>query len=249
MLNAAKRLVNILEIMLEELAETNFINDEERYENNIETRLNDAVTKRVDNAHHELNPVLEELRQEIELHGVQLGEFLPHLGQKFGGVVGAIHQCFPDEHYVWFLRITDAENTEDLVGGDNYLKLIMQQNIRFHTMMLNQDHAGTFATLCSLLDLLLVRPLYREACEATLVTCMEIIAARTLSASLLDDYFATLKKFSELIFPQLTFQREEDLRELIQNGVQHFDLMNNAQLLDRHKDILLVMKPEPEYGE
>lgn len=243
MLSACQRLVTLLERQVEEMDATNYLNEENRYETDLEDRLNRAVLQRVDKVDETLKPILLEFKQDIESQQIDFGEFMPHLGRKFGALIYSIEQCFPDETYRWFLE--QAGNSEiTLIDADinhhtNFLMLVMHYNMAFHWQMRKQDHLGSFNTLLNLLNLLIVRyPLNRIACEATLVSCMQLISLKSLNAEALERFFDTLGSLPEILYPQLTFEQQDNLMDVIKRGAAAFDLTKINPLNDNQLTIL-----------
>lgn len=243
MLSACQRLVTLYERQVKEMKATNYLNEKNRYETDLEDRLNHAVLQRVDKVDEAIKPILLEFKKDIESQQIDFGEFMPHLGRKFGALIYSIEQSFPDETYRWFLEHagnTDiAPNDADVNDKTNFLMLAMHYNMAFHWNMRKQDHLASFNILVNLLNLLIFRyPINREACEATLVSCMQLISLKTFDSESLERFFDSLGSLPEILYPQLTFEQQDNLMDVIKRGAAAFDLMKVNQLNDNQQKIL-----------
>lgn len=243
MLSACQRLVTLYERQVKEMKATNYLKEENRYETDLEDRLNHAVFQRVDKVDEAIKPILLEFKKDIESQQIDFGEFMPHLGRKFGALIYSIEQSFPDETYRWFLEHagnTDIALTDTKDNGQvNFLMLAIHYNMAFHWNMRKQDHLASFNILVNLLNLLIFRyPINREACEATLVSCMQLISLKTFDSESLERFFDSLGSLPEILYPQLTFEQQDNLMDVIKRGAAAFDLMKVNQLNDNQQKIL-----------
>jgi hypothetical protein len=226
--------------MLDAMAESNFCNEEGRYEAHIEQELNLAVLHHIWLLQNRLLPILGELRTDVEEHAVQLGDFLPHLGRKFGALIYTLNETTPQDHYHWFLE--NAGNTDLALGDDNqhsnvFLRLMFQLMV-FHHQIARSDQPTAFAALTHYTLLLAARyPLCRLGFESALVTGMEMLAKCALPAEQVETFFVLLTEMPKR-YTDLAPDKQEALQELIKRSTVQFGLLDNDKLTNAHHKVL-----------
>lgn len=228
-------LIQLFSRFVEECAVTNHIHDADRYEYDIETRLNSAVIKRVDATGDLIDAVLSELKSDIESQGLDLSSFLTHLGYKFGALIYTIHQCFPADSFQWLLD--NANNDDSIIDSElvihHYLLRVMHLNMAFHHYAKQNNQQGVFDALAQLFILLLARyPFNREACEATLVTGLQLISVVELSKESIEEWFASIDELDK---------DDNGFKSIIAAAIEKFELLECKQLTEQQKNVLKTL--------
>lgn len=226
--------------MHEAMAATNFCNEEGRYEQHMEQLLNMAAVQHIERHEVSLLAVLSELRKDIEQEGIQLGDFLPHLGRKFGALIYTLCENTPQEDYVWFLE--NAGHTDLAIADDNTQDNIFQRLIgllvAFHHHSARHEHAAAFAALTHYSLLLGARyPLCRLGFEFALDTGLEMLAKSELPADQIDTFFVLLTEMPKR-YDTLAADKQEALQQLVRHGIARLGLMDNDRLSDAQRKVL-----------
>lgn len=237
---AEQRLHILTMEMLEAMAATNFCNEEDRYENHVEHALNMAVFHHIRALDSQLLPILGELRKDIEQEGIQLGDFLPHLGRKFGALIYVLCENAPREHYVWFLE--HAGHTEltlaDRATQDNLFLRLLWLVVAFHHHIARRDHPAAFGTLTHYTLLLGARyPLCRLGFESALYTCMEMLAKFELPAEQIETFFVLFTEMPKR-YGNLAADKQDALQEFVKRSIVQFGLMDNERLSNAQRKVL-----------
>lgn len=237
---AEQRLQILSMEMLEAMAGTNFCNEEDRYENHVEHALNMAVFHHIRALDSQLLPILGELRKDIEEQGVQPGDFLPHLGCKFGALIYVLCANAPREDYVWFLE--QAGHTkltlEDSATQDNLLLRLLWLVVAFHHHIAHHDHPAAFGALTHYTLLLAARyPLFRLGFESALYTGLEMLAKFELPAEQIETFFVLFTEMPKR-YDSLAADKQEALQEFVKRSVVQFGLMDSEQLSNAQRKVL-----------
>jgi hypothetical protein len=237
---AEQRLHILTMEMLEAMAATNFCNEEDRYENHVEHALNMAVFHHIRALDSQLLPILGELRKDIEAQGIQLGDFLPHLGRKFGALIYVLCENAPREDYVWFLE--HAGHTEltlaDSATQDNLFLRLLWLVVAFHHHIARRDHPAAFGALTHYTLLLGVRyPLCRLGFESALYTAFEMLARFELPAEQIETFFVLFTEMPKR-YDSLATDKQEALQEFVKRSVVQFGLMENERLSNAQRKVL-----------
>jgi len=239
-IRAGERLSQLILRQLEELDASNYCQDAERYEYDMENKLNQAAVRRVDQIEGLFKEILSELKNDVEVSKVDLQAFIDHLGYKFGALVYSINACFPDEVFSWFLEA--AQNQKSVMETDavkhDYATRLMMEAITFHRTMLKGHKAGAFGALNQLFILHSVRyPLNNEATLASLVSCIEMISQTQLPAESISPFFDALESLPK-DYEHLTPEKQSELQETIKLAIAKYDLMESDQLNNKEKNLL-----------
>lgn len=226
--------------MLEAMAATNFCNEENRYENHMEQALNMAVFHHIRTLDSQLLPILGELRKDIEEQDIQLGDFLPHLGRKFGALIYVLCENAPRDDYVWFLE--HAGQTEqtlaDSATQDNIFLRLLWLVVAFHHHIARRDHPAAFGALAHYTLLLGARyPLCRLGFESALYTAFEMLARFELPAEQIETFFVLFTEMPKR-YDSLAADKQEALQEFVKRSVVQFDLMENERLSNAQRKML-----------
>lgn len=237
----AEQRVHVLTMeLLDAMAKTNYCNEEDRYETHIEQELNMAVLHHIWMLHNRLLPVLGELRKDVEEHGVQLGDFLPHLGRKFGALIYTLNEITPQDHYRWLL---DTAGHTELTLGDseqqgNLFQRLMFLLMAFHRQMARGDQSAAFAALTHYTMLLAARyPLGRLGFESALVTGMEMLAKCALPAEQMETFFVLFTEMPKR-YADLAEDKQEALQELVKQTTVQLGLFDNERLTNAQRKVL-----------
>lgn len=237
----AERRLQVLKMeMLEAMAETNFCNEEDRYEQHIEHLLNLAVLQDIGRLHDNLLPILGELHKDVEEHGVQLGEFLPHLGRKFGPLIYTLNETTPHDLYRWLL---DTAGHTELTLGDseqqcNLFLRLMFQLVVFHNRMARGDQPAAFSALTHYTLLLAARyPLCRLGFESGLVTGMEMLAKYSLPAEQIETFFVLFTEMPKR-YAHLATDKQDALQELVKQTTAYLGLLDQDTLPQAQRTVL-----------
>lgn len=235
------------------MAATNFCNDKGRYEEHIEHLLNLAAVQHIERKEGSLLTVLGELRKDIEEQGIQLGDFLPHLGRKFGALIYTLCENAPQEDYVWFLE--KAGHTELAMAEDNtqdnlFLRL-MWLVTAVHHHVARRDRSAVFAALTHYTLLLGARyPLCRRGFEFALDAGLEMLAKFELPADQIETYFVLFTEMPTR-YNNLAADKQEALQEFVKRSIEQFGLMDNERLSNAQRKVLadwLVGVEDLTYG-
>ena len=224
---------------IDEFDESNYIQDPERYEYDIENKLNQASLKRVDQVGDFFKEILGELKSDIETGNLELQTFIDHLGYKFGALFWSINQAFSNEVFDWFLHTAQNKSSrlEENLQTD-YAGRIMLENIAFHTAMVKGDKAGAFRALNQLFILHSARyPMQNESTLASLVSCIEMLSQTEQPVENIQEFFAALESLPK-DYPSLTPEKQQELQETIKLAIAKYDLMENHQLNNSQKNLL-----------
>ena len=237
---AEQRMQVLIGEMLEAMAATNFCNEEGRYEEHMEQLLNMAAVQHIERSEPRLLAVLGELRKDIEEQGIQLGDFLPHLGRKFGALIYVLCENAPREDYVWFLE--HAGHTElmleDSATQDNLFLRLLWLVVAFHHHIARRDHPAAFGALTHYTLLLGARyPLCRLGFESALYTGLEMLARFELPAEQIETFFVLFTEMPKR-YANLAVDEQEALQEFVKRSVVQFGLMDNDRLSNAQRKVL-----------
>ena len=237
---AEQRMQVLIAEMLEAMAATNFCNEEGRYEEHMEQLLNMAAVQHIERREARLLAVLGELRKDIEQEGVQLGDFLPHLGRKFGALIYTLCENTPQEDYVWFLENAGPTDLAIADGNtqDNIFLRLIGLVLAFHRHCARHDHAAAFAALTHYTLLLGARyPLCRRGFEFALDTGLEMLAKFELRADQIETFFVLFTEMPKR-YDSLAADKQEVLQEFVKRSVVQFGLMDNERLSKAQRKVL-----------
>lgn len=239
-LRAGERLSKLILRQIEEYDETSYTQDPERYEYDIERKLNQAAMRRVDHIEGLFNEILTELKSDIETANLDLQDFIDHLGYKFGALVFSMNACFQNDIFEWFLHT--AQNQTSVIDSEaiktHYPTRIMMEAIAFHHTMLKGNKTAAFNALNQLFILHSVRyPLHKEATEACLVSCMEMLSQTQQPAENIKAFFDALASLPN-DYDQLTPEKQSDLQEIIKLAIAKYNLIEHSQLTNSQKALL-----------
>lgn len=237
---AGQRMQVLIEEMQDAMAATNFCNEEGRYEEHIERQLNMAAVQHIERREASLLSALGELRKDIEQQGIQFGDFLPHLGRKFGALIYTLCENTPQEDYVWFLE--HAGHTDLAIADDNtqdniFLRLTGLV-VAIHHHSARRDRAATFAALTHYTLLLGARyPLCRLGFEFALDAGLEMLARFELPADQIETFFMLFTEMPKR-YANLAADKQEVLQEFVKRSIVQFDLMDNERLSNAQRKVL-----------
>jgi len=237
---AEQRMQVLIGEMQEAMAATDFCNEEGRYEEHMEQLLNMAAVQHIERREASLLAVLDELRKDIEQEGIQLGDFLPHLGRKFGALIYTLCENAPQEDYVWFLE--NAGHTDLAIADDNtqdniFLRLI-DLLVAFHHHSARNEHAAAFAALTHYTLLLGARyPLCRRGFEFALDTGLEMLGKFELPADQVDTFFVLFTEMPKR-YDNLAADMQETLQEFVKRGIARLGLTDNDRLSNAQRKVL-----------
>lgn len=239
-LRAEQRLQILTMEMLEAMAATNFCNEEGRYENHVEHALNMAVFRHIRALDSQLLTILGELRKDVEEQNIQLGDFLPHLGRKFGALIYVLCENAPREDYVWFLE--HAGHTEltleDSAAQDNLFLRLLWLVVAFHHHIARSDHPAAFGALTHYTLLLGARyPLCGLGFESALYTGLEMLAKFELPAEHVETFFVLFTEMPTR-YDNLAADKQEALQEFVKRCIAQFDLMESERLSNAQRKVL-----------
>ncbi|WP_040727209.1 MFS transporter [Thiomicrorhabdus sp. Kp2] len=239
-IRAGERLSKLIMRQIDEYDDTSYIQDPERYEYDIERKLNQAAMRRVDHIEGLFSEILTELKSDIETANLDLQDFIDHLGYKFGALVFSLNACFSNEIFTWFLLTAQNQTSiiETEAAQNHYPIRIMLEAIAFHNTMLKSDKTGAFNALNQLFILHSVRyPLHKEATEACLVSCMEMLSQTQQTAENIKAFFDALAGLPN-DYEHLTPEKQSDLQEITKLAIAKYKLIEHPQLSNDQKALL-----------
>ncbi|GAB6069047.1 hypothetical protein JCM30760_01440 [Thiomicrorhabdus hydrogeniphila] len=239
-LRAGNHQAQLILRQIDEFEASNYIQDHERYEYDIENKLNQASLHRVDHIEGLFTQILQELKSDIEASQTDLQAFVDHLGYKFGALIYSMNACFSNEVFVWFLQTTQNKNSliETEAIKNHYYARIMMEAISFHQTMLQGNKEAAFNALNQLFILHSVRyPLNNKATQACLVSCMEIMSQTKLPAENVQAFLDALSALPKN-YPNLTPEKQAELQEIIKLAIAKYKLIENPQLTQNQKSFL-----------
>lgn len=239
-IRAGERLSKLIMRQIDEYDDTSYTQDPERYEYDTERKLNQAAMRRVDHIEGLFSEILTELKNDIETANIDLQDFIDHLGYKFGALVFSINACFSNEIFTWLLLTAQNQTSiiETEAAQTHYPTRIMMEAIAFHHTMLKSDKIGAFNALNQLFILHSVRyPLHKEATEACLVSCMEMLSQTQQTAENIKAFFDALAGLPN-DYEHLTPEKQSDLQEITKLAIAKYKLIEHPQLSNDQKTLL-----------
>ncbi|MGD9889338.1 MAG: hypothetical protein AB7S56_08760 [Halothiobacillaceae bacterium] len=219
-------------------AASNFINETDRYEYDIEKRLNAAVYLKMTDVEPALIAVLSELKQDIEQQHLKLEGFLQHLVRKFGKLIDASHQAQYQSVFAWFLQLPPSTTALSDEISENSLVRFIHAQTEFRKGFIEANPQRTFNALAGLLPQLLDHyPHDGELTHVCIVTSIELIATQTIASSDIDPVLELLAQAPETIFPKLHAETAETLSDIIQRAVVHFTLIESERLTHEQQQL------------
>jgi len=242
---AVQALDRALKTQQQDEAQSNYINQSDRYEYDIEHRLNQAVYQKVDQVEAAMLRVLDGLRNDIESQKLQLDAFMQHLGRKFGGLINASQRIQSQEGFAWFLHASRAQCPDEPMGEpapdieQNTLLSLIHWQSEFRLGYAQNNPNRCFKAISTMsLNLLDQYPLHAELTHACLVTGMELIATQEIDLEhvsvYLPELYQALTQRSLVLHPETA----NSLIDLVQKSIRHFDLLENSKLTAEDKEVL-----------
>jgi len=239
-LRAGDRLSKLIIQQINEYDDTSYTQDHEHYEYDVESKLNQATMRRVDHIEDLFSEILKELKNDIDTANLDLQDFIDHLGYKFGALVFSINACFNNDIFEWFLH--SAQNQTSIIETEaiksHYPIRIMMETIHFQYSMLKGDKTGSFNALNQLFILHSVRyPLHKEATEACLVSCIEMLSQTEQPSKNIQAFFNALASLPK-DYNHLTPEKQNDLQKIIKLAIAKYNLIEHPKLTNNQKNLL-----------
>ena len=218
-------------------ADSNYTNETDRYEYDIEHRLNQALYHKVNEVQPAFVAVLTELQQDIEQQNLKLDAFLAHLRHKFDELANSLQQTNPEAVLSWFLTLQHTATPSNT--GDNALHQMIHWQSEFRLGIVEDDRFRLFSAISAMTLHLLTRyPLDAELTHGCLVTSLEMMAMKGIDESSIDTYLAQLLPVVERRLLQLMPETAETLTDIIQRSMSHYELVDSERLTQDQKAIL-----------